>query len=123
MIDINLYWEAVLKQDPDKMRSFFHNNAYVNWHNTNEHFTAEEFICANCEYPGDWEGAIQRVEMLSDLLITVVHVYSCDKKLSFHVTSFIKVKNGKILTIDEYWGDDGKAPEWRLKKKIGTKIF
>ena len=125
IMDINAYWKAVLKQDADKMRSFFHKDAYVNWHNTNEHFTAEEFIRANCEYPGDWEGEIQRIETVGDLLITAVHVYSSDESqlLSFHVTSFIKVKDEKIAAVDEYWGDDGEAPEWRSEKKIGTKIF
>lgn len=123
MIDINAYWVSVLKQNADEMREFFHKDAYINWHNTNEHFTVEEFIRANCEYPGEWEGKIERVEAVNDLFITVVHVYSSDTKLSFHVTSFIKVNDEKITSIDEYWGDDGKAPEWRLKKKIGAKII
>lgn len=40
-----------LSQQPQKMKEFFHKNAYVNWHNTNEHFNADEFIKINCEYP------------------------------------------------------------------------
>ena len=53
---------------------------------------------------------------------TVVHVYSGDRKISCHVTSFIKIKDGKIAFIDEYWGDDGTTPQWRLDKHIGTPI-
>ena len=94
----------------------------MNWHNTNEHFTVDEFIKANCEYPGQWDGEIERIVDNKDLLITVVHVFSCDRKLSFHVTSFIVVKDEKIVSIDEYWGDDGIAPQWRLEQHIGNPI-
>ena len=48
--------ESVLAQDEQKIRTYFHPKAYVNWHCTNEHFSVEEFIQANCEYPGEWGG-------------------------------------------------------------------
>lgn len=121
-MDLNAYWEAVLKQDADSLRKFFHKNAYVNWHNTNEHFTVEEFIRANCEYPGEWDGTIERVENTGSLFIAAVHVYSPEGSLSFHVVSFIKISENKIASVDEYWGDDGAAPKWRADKKIGTVI-
>lgn len=105
------------------MRTFFHDDAFVNWHNTNEHFTVEQFIKANCEYPGQWDGEIEYYIEKDDLTITVVHVFSLDKKLSFHVTSFIKVKEDKIISIDEYWGEDGIAPQWRLEQHIGEPII
>lgn len=31
-------------------------------------------------------------------------------------------KNNKIISVDEYWGDDGDAPQWRLDKHIGSPI-
>ena len=122
-MDIHAFWNATLKQDANAMRTFFHDNAYINWHCTNEHFTVNEFIRANCEYPGRWDGVIERIEYIDDLIITVVNVFSANKELSFHVVSFINVGNGKILSIDEYWGDDGPAPQWRLDKKIGSAIY
>ncbi len=121
-MDIQKYWEATLCQNAERMRDFFHPQAYVNWHNTNEHFTVEEFIRANCEYPGRWDGEIQRVERAGDLLIAVVHVFSLDEPFSCHVTSFLHIKEDKICSIDEYWGDDGAPPQWRADKKIGTLI-
>lgn len=121
-MDIQGYWQAALKQQAMEMREFFHKDAFVNWHNTNEHFTLEEFIRANCEYPGKWNGEIERIEDKGDLVITAVHVFSEDKQLSFHVTSFIRIKDEKIVSIDEYWGDDGAAPTWRVEKQIGTPI-
>lgn len=121
-MNIQHFWEVTLQQNADAMKEFFTFDAWVKWHNTNELFTVEEFIQANCEYPNQWDGDIERVEKIDDLIITVVHVFSTNQPLSFHVTSFIKLKDDKIASIDEYWGDDGTAPQWRLDKKIGSPI-
>lgn len=118
--DVHAYWDAVLRQDAIAMRAYFSPDAYVNWHNTNEHFTADEFIRANCEYPGDWAGQVQRVVQQGTECIAVTHVYS--NTLSFHVVSFIRLEGGLIASIDEYWGDDGAAPAWRLDMHIGGPI-
>lgn len=121
-MDIKQFWSAILKQDREEIRVFFHDNAYVNWHCTNEHFTVDEFIQANCEYPGDWDGEVERIDILNDLMITVTHVFSKDQTMSFHVVSFIWILEGKILSLDEYWSDDGGAPSWRQAMKIGVAI-
>ena len=55
-MDIYAYWDAVLGQREDDMRRFFREGAVVNWPNTNESFTVEEFIRANCEYPATGPG-------------------------------------------------------------------
>lgn len=39
-----------------------------------------------------------------------------------HVTSFIQTKDDKIIAMDEYYADDGMAPQWRLDKHIGIPI-
>lgn len=121
-MNIHNYWKAVLEQKEDEIRNYFHKDAYVNWHCSNEHFTVEEFIRANCEYPGEWDGKIERLEQTNDIIITVTHVFTKDKMLSFHVTSFIKTTDEKIVAVDEYWGDDGEALQWRKDKHIGIKI-
>lgn len=66
---------------------------------------------------------MERLEKIDDLIITVAHVYPTDKTASFHVTSFIKMKDDKIASVDEYWADDGDAPKWRQDKKIGKTIL
>lgn len=122
-MDINRFWEAVLKQDAVAIRSYFREDAYVNWHCTNEHFTVEEYIRANCEYPGEWDGKVERVHQSGDLMITATRVYTKDGGLSFHVTSFLSLKDDKIAAMDEYWGDDGEAPKWRQEMHIGRAIL
>lgn len=74
-MDILAYWQAVLQQNASAMSRFFAPAATVKWHNTNEEFTADEFILANCKYPGSWDGAVERMEHIGDLLITVAHVF------------------------------------------------
>ncbi len=41
-MNIQQFWESVLDQDEQKIRTYFHPKAYVNWHCTNEHFSVEE---------------------------------------------------------------------------------
>ena len=84
--------------------------------------TVVEFIIANCEYPGEWDGVVERIETLGGLTVTVTHVYPKDRSCSFHVVSFLRTENDRIVSLDEYWADDGCAPQWRLDKHIGTPI-
>ena len=121
-MDTKQFWKAVLAQDADAIRPYFDASAYVNWHCTNEHFTVEEFIRANCDYPGDWDGEVERIERAGDTVITVTRVYPRDKSMSFHVVSFIVIREDKIVSVDEYWADDGPAPQWRQKMGVGRPI-
>ena len=88
-MNLQQFWSAVLAQRADEIRKYFHADAYVNWHCSNEHFTVEEFIRANCEYPGDWDGEVEKIVTTDDMIITATRVYPKDRSASFHVTSFI----------------------------------
>lgn len=121
-MDIRNFWDAVLNQDEKELKNYFAENAMVRWHCTNELFTVSEYIRANCEYPGDWNGEIQRIEKIENTVITVVKVFSIDKDSSFHVVSFIKIEDGLISEMDEYWSDDGLPPMWRRQMRIGKPI-
>lgn len=121
-MNIYKFWNDILEQNADAIRGYFDKNAYINWHCTNEQFNVDEFIIANCEYPGSWNGNVERVEIINDIFVTATHVYSQNQELSFHVTSFIKVVDDKITAMDEYWVDDGIPPKWRLDKQIGKAI-
>ena len=118
---MNLYWKYVAEQNADELLKFFHENGVIRWHCTNEQFTVPEFIKANCEYPGKWNGAMERMEQNGDQIITAAHIWSSE--VSFHVVSFFQVEQGKILQLDEYWGDDSEIPEWRRNMKLGMPIL
>ena len=45
MLDTESFWKDVLEQNAEELKGYFCENAYVNWHNTNEHFTAGTGLC------------------------------------------------------------------------------
>lgn len=115
-------FKAVIQQDKEKLRTFFDEDAIIRWHNTDEEFTIEEYVQANCEYPGTWEGKIEQVEWLDNKIIYAAKVWSPEPKMVSHVTSFLTMKGDKILRMDEYFGDDGEPPQWRKEMNLGKKI-
>ena len=58
-MDIDRFFKTVLSQNAEELRNFFQENAIIKWHCTNELFTLDEYIRANCEYPGNWNGEIE----------------------------------------------------------------
>ena len=122
MIEIQAFIQAVLQQNRERLREFFCEDAYVNWHGTNERFTVEEYIRANCEYPGTWDGEIESIDRMGDLFFVVTRVFPMDRSSSFHCVSRICCKEDKICSLDEWWADDGVAPRWRREMNIGVPI-
>lgn len=114
------YWRDVAGQNAAGLSAYFETDASIRWHNTNEQFTVEEFITADCEYPGKWRGEVERIEQNNEGVITVAKVWN--DNVSFHVTSFFQLRQGKIAVLDEYWSEDGPAPEWRRNMHIGLPI-
>ena len=121
-MDINTLWNDIINQNRDALPSYFRDDAVIRWHCTNEQFTVDEYIKVNCDYPGKWQGEIERIEESDSKIILVGRVQSFDKTVSCHVTSFIQLLNGKICKMDEYWADDGEVPDWRKELGIGKAI-
>lgn len=122
MFNVYEFYNAVLSQNALEIKNFFNEDAYIDWHNTNERFTVDEFIEVNCTYPDKWTGEVERVEQIGNLIIAVAKVVNIIDNSSFYVNSFILLENGKISKLDEYWGDNGGIPQWRIIKNIGVKI-
>lgn len=63
-------------------------------------------------------------EEMEEYLFAKFPVYAAlvDDKYAGHVVCRIKLKDGKIASMDEHWADDGEAPKWRQDMKIGRKI-
>jgi len=121
-LNIREFWQDVLEQNEEKLQAYFHEDATICWHCSNELFTVSEYIRANCEYPGQWAGEIERIEETADSIITAVRVFPKDNSSSFHVVNFSKIESGLIIEMDEYWSDDGIAPDWRRWMNIGKPI-
>ncbi len=110
-MDIKMFFEDVLSQDPNRLRRHFREDAVIRWHCSNEQFSLDEYIKVNCEYPDEWRGEIERVDTLGETVVMAARVFPVDHSASYHVVSFIQMKDYKISVLDEYWADDGDAPE------------
>ena len=121
-MNLNAFWHAVLSQDREALPAYFCEGAVIRWPCTNEQFTVEEYIRANCEYPGNWIGEIERSEQYGDRIILAGRVFPPDSSVSFHVVSMIRLQSDRIMEMDEYWADDGEAPAWRKEMNIGKPI-
>ena len=121
-MNLSLYFQDVIEQNKERLKEYFVPDAKVLWHCTDECFTAEEFIRANCEYPGNWAGEIEILQQTPQGWVMAALVWEKQELTSFHVVSFFQTEGEKIKQIDEYWGDDGDAPEWRKEKHIGIPI-
>ncbi len=117
------FWKDVASQSASSLLKYFQENAIVNWNNTNEKFTVAEYIRANCEYPNKWNGEVERIEEIGNTVITVARVWQVPEGVSVHAVSFFQFNSSnKITLLNEYWGDDGIPPQWRIAKNIGKYI-
>ena len=121
-MDINAFFDAVIRKDRAALRGFFRADALIRWPCTGECFSLEDYLRANCEYPGDWAGEIERVERCGDLTILVTRVWPRDRGTSFHAVSFLRCVDGRIAELDEYWADDGPPPTWRQALGLGQPL-
>lgn len=122
LLNIENFWKDVISQNRTALPHYFTENAIIRWHCTNEQFTKDEYVQINCDYPDNWKGEIERIERTGDSIILAGHVFSVNENESYHVASFIKCKGNLIQELDEYWAEDGDAPEWRKNMKIGRVI-
>ena len=121
-MEIGRFFEDVLDQNKEGLRARFRGDAVIRWHCSNERFTVDEYIRANCEYPGRWDGEIEHVAQAGDEIVMAARVFPADRSASYHVVSFIRLCGEKIASLDEYWADDGEVPQWRRSMRIGKPI-
>lgn len=120
---ITSFWNAVASQNAEKLGAFFNEGALIRWYNTNEEFSIQDFITATCKYPDQWVCTVKSMIECENQIITVTNVLNLTKNISLYATSFFTLKHSKISLLEEYWGDNGEAPQWRLDLGIGSKIL
>ncbi|MBE6885897.1 MAG: nuclear transport factor 2 family protein [Oscillospiraceae bacterium] len=116
------FWQAIAAQEREALRAFFCPDGRIRWHCTNEEFSVEEFLCANCDYPGQWEGSVERILPTEDGMVTVAQVRDVETGSTFHAVSFFQMEGERIRLLEEYWADDGPPPSWRQALKLGRPI-
>ncbi|MDD8014228.1 MAG: nuclear transport factor 2 family protein [Acidobacteriota bacterium] len=117
------FWRLFDEADYDKAGKLMKADAVVWWPNTREVFRgAAAFMSVNRNYPGRWRASVERVIALGDEVISVTRVESEDTAESFYATSFIRLEDGLIREITEYWGDNSEPPAWRSSMGISERF-
>lgn len=119
---VKYLWSEMGRQHWENARSCFSQNAVIRWHNTNETFNSDEFILINSRYPGNWNISIERLDQSENVIISVVSVKSLNDETSLYAVSFFNIMDNKIISLDEYWSDNGNPPQWRINMKVGRPI-
>ena len=112
MFDFDSYWQSVIRQEEDKMTSFIADDAVIIWECTGETFSKEEFVKANCYYPGKWDSERVFLDKICNRYISVHRVWN-EEGCSHHVTSYLEVSGDKLTKLTEFWAEDGECPLWR----------
>ncbi len=117
------FWEAVATQNEKQLRTYFDPKATIYWQDSNEQFSVEHFIIANCKYPGVWQAQINKlIKIQENQYMTVTYVEETNEHFSSYAISFFEFKDEKICRLEEYWTENSDPPEWRKKLKIGKPI-
>ena len=116
-------WKIIQNQEWDQLSKYFSNTCVINFHHTNEQFTLEEYVQVNSGM-GSWIINVENIIVTESVIISIIKTFSSENEKVFaHAVSFFTFENGKISKIDEYWGDGGIAPQWRIDLEIGTTII
>ena len=79
------------------------------WPNTRERIRGREnFIALNESYPGAWRCGVRRVDEHADTVVTVTEISDGDSGL--FALSFFQVRDGQIVTAEEYFADNASPP-------------
>lgn len=111
-IEVTIFalWQAVADQEEAALARFFTPDAEIFWPNSGERFDLNGYLRANCDYPGQWTGKVEKIAL--DGSYSISKVWSREGAAARAVT-FYQWRNGKIAQMTEYWGDIGPAPDWR----------
>lgn len=112
-------WRATAAQDAQAMAQYFTPDAVILWPNSSERFRLEGYLQANCEYPGQWEGQVERVS--ADGSVSVARVWNPEGEV-FRAVSFYQWQGDRIARLEEYWGDEAPAPAWRRELGVASAL-
>ena len=106
------YWEDQEKKDKEAFLNYFHKEAVIFLHDTNEKLKPNDYMSG--EYDHDWQMAIDRIDQLENGQVVTVTFHRSPNWIGF-ITSFFTFKDDKIIELHEYFSpcDDFIVPQWR----------
>ena len=113
-------WDDMHHRRWENLRRYFAEDAVIDWHDTGERFSVDDFVNVNGEYPGQWAITVEKLHAAGDTVVSAVKV--TDGESTFFAASFFTFAADKIVHLDEYWSEASSPPRWRLDRKWGTRI-
>ena len=110
---VRRFWGDIDARRWDNLAAYFYKKARIELPNTGERFDALGFRDLNSNCPGYWHVEIEKIIRAGRFVISVVKV--ANNASSFHATSFFTFRGKKILSLLEYWGEDGRLYRRHVK--------
>jgi len=123
MFDPNKFLQDVVSKKAETIRGYFAEGAVICWHDSNEQFTLDEFIKANCEYPSIWRCEIERIEKFEKGFVVAAQMDHPQDGFYVKYVSFIELNSDeKVQRLDEYFVAIEEIPQWRRDMNVGQPI-
>ena len=123
MFDPNKFLQDVVSKKAETIRGYFAEGAIICWHDSNEQFTLDEFIKANCEYPSIWRCEIERIEKFEKGFVVAAQMDHPQDGFYVKYVSFIELNSDeKVQRLDEYFVAIEEIPQWRRDMNVGQPI-
>jgi len=122
MFDPKQFMYDVVSKNAEAIPQYFAPDAIICWHDSNEQFTFDEFMRANCEYPSTWTCTIERIETIDKGYVIAAQLDHPADGYYVKYVSFVELVDDKIKRLDEYFVWIEEVPDWRKAMNIGKPI-
>jgi len=112
---IKSFWKLVSSQKWNETASLLHQDFIAVWPQSKERIIGSmNFIDVNRNYPGNHIVKVVHAFEIGNKVHTTVWIEADTGQKTF-ANSIFEIKDGKILSVEEYWAEPYLAPEWRRK--------
>jgi len=108
---IRRFWKNIDSRNWNNVESMLHNDFVAEFPQSKEVFNAKTFLIMNQNYPGNWKLSVQQIIVESNSVVSEIRVET-NEKVEIGI-SIIKLMDGKIINIREFWPEPFDIPKWR----------
>ncbi len=101
-------WARIDAQDWDGMAGLLDPHLRARYVHTGETFDPGELVRLNREYPGRWHATVEDIVGTGQRAVSRTRVSNGQQ--TYHVASFVTVRDGMIADLVEVWADSGASP-------------
>lgn len=97
---------AMDARDYDHAGTRLTHDSVVDWPDSHERMTRDQWIQVNAEYPGDWAAVREQVVATDTVVVSVTRVFArTSSGPVLFVVSFFQFQAAGICGLTEYWSD------------------